>query len=48
MGGYTGFVSGQRLGNDVPVARQQIRNNATGGLQQWKIYVLCVVRAERL
>jgi hypothetical protein len=29
-------VSGQRLGKHVPVARQQILNNATVGLQQWK------------
>jgi hypothetical protein len=29
-------VSGQRLCKHVPVARQQILNNATVGLQQWK------------
>jgi hypothetical protein len=36
MGGYTRSVSGQRLGKHVPVAMQQILNNATIGLQQWK------------
>jgi hypothetical protein len=34
-GGYTRAVSGQRLGEHVPVARQQIINNETVGLQQW-------------
>jgi hypothetical protein len=29
MGGYTRAVYGQRLGKHVPVARQQILNNAT-------------------
>jgi hypothetical protein len=48
MGGYTRVVSGQRLGKHVPVARQQILNNATVTLQQWKMCVFCVVRAERL
>jgi hypothetical protein len=36
MGGYTVAVSGQRLGKHFPVARQQIFNSATVGLQQWK------------
>jgi hypothetical protein len=31
MGGYTRVVSEQRLGKHVPVARQQILNNATVG-----------------
>jgi hypothetical protein len=46
MGGYTGRVSGQRLGKHVPVARQQILNNVTVELQQWKSFVFYVVRAE--
>jgi hypothetical protein len=29
-------VSRQQLGKHVPVAMQQILNNATIGLQQWK------------
>jgi hypothetical protein len=29
-------VSGQRLGKHVPLVTQQILNNATVGLQQWK------------
>jgi hypothetical protein len=33
---YTVTVSGQWLGKHIPVARQQIINNATVGLQQWK------------
>jgi hypothetical protein len=45
MGGYTSAVSGQRLGKHVAVATQQILNNATVGLQQWKICVFYVVRA---
>jgi hypothetical protein len=36
MDGYTTAVSGQRLGEHVPVARQQILINETVGLQQWK------------
>jgi hypothetical protein len=48
MGGYTRPVSGQRLLKHVPIARQQINNNATVGLQQWESSVFCVVRAERL
>jgi hypothetical protein len=36
MRGYTRAVSGQRLGEHVPVATQQILNNETVGLQQWK------------
>jgi hypothetical protein len=36
MGGYTRDASGQRLGKHVPVARHQVLNNATVGLQQWK------------
>jgi hypothetical protein len=36
MGGYARAVSEQRLGKHVPVARQQILNNAVVGLQQWK------------
>jgi hypothetical protein len=41
MGGYTRDVCRQRLGKHVPVARQQILNNAVVGLQQWKICFLC-------
>jgi hypothetical protein len=48
MGGYTMDVSGQRLSKHVPVARQQILNNVTVGLQQWKSYVFYVVRTEML
>jgi hypothetical protein len=48
MDGYTKAVSGQRLGKYVPVARQQILNNATVELQQWKSCVFYVVRVERL
>jgi hypothetical protein len=48
MGVYTRAVSGQRLGKHVPVARQQTLNNATVGLQHWKICVLYVVRAQIL
>jgi hypothetical protein len=36
MGGYTTPVSKQRLSKHVPIPRQQILNNATVGLQQWK------------
>jgi hypothetical protein len=36
MGGYTRAVSGQRIGKNVPVARQQILNNTTVEIQQWK------------
>jgi hypothetical protein len=38
----------QRLGKHIPVAKQQILNNAVVGLQQWKSCVFYVVRAERL
>jgi hypothetical protein len=38
----------QRLVKHVPVARQQIINNATVELQQWKSCVFYVVRAEML
>jgi hypothetical protein len=38
----------QRLGKHVPVARQQILNNATVGLQQWTSCVSYVVHAARL
>jgi hypothetical protein len=48
MGGFTRAVSGQRLGKHVPVVMQQIINNATVGLQQWKSCVFYVVRAEML
>jgi hypothetical protein len=41
-------ISGQRLGNHVPVASQQILNNATVGLKQWELGVFYVVRAEML
>jgi hypothetical protein len=44
MGGYTRAVSRQRLGKHVPVARQQILNNATFGVQKWKSRVFYVVR----
>jgi hypothetical protein len=33
---YTAAGTGQRFGKHVPVARQQILNNATVVLQQWK------------
>jgi hypothetical protein len=36
MGGYTSPVPGQRLSKHVPIARQQILNNTTAVLQQWK------------
>jgi hypothetical protein len=36
MGVYTRAVPGQRLSKYVPVARQQILNNATDRLQQWE------------
>jgi hypothetical protein len=48
MDGYTRDVSGQRVGKHVAVARQQIFNNATVGLQQWKSCVFYVVHAEKL
>jgi hypothetical protein len=48
MGGFTRAVSGQRLNKHVPVAMQQILNNAIVGLQQWKICVFYVVIAEML
>jgi hypothetical protein len=48
MDGYTRAVSGQRLGKRVPVAMQQIFNNTTVELQQWKSYDFYVVRAEML
>jgi hypothetical protein len=32
----------------MPVAREQILNNATVGLQQWRSCVFNVVHAERL
>jgi hypothetical protein len=48
MGGYTRAVSGQRLGEHVPAARQKILNNATVELKQWKNCVFYVVRAEIL
>jgi hypothetical protein len=44
----TRAVSGHRLGKHVPVARQQILNTATGGLQQWKSCVFYVVSAGML
>jgi hypothetical protein len=39
IGGYTKTIHGQWLSKHVPVAGQQILNNATAGLQQWKICV---------
>jgi hypothetical protein len=48
MSGYNRDVSGQRLGKHIPVARQQILNNITIVLQQWKGCVFYVVRAEML
>jgi hypothetical protein len=45
-GGYTRAVSEQQLGKYVPVARQQIINNATAGQEQWKSNVFYAVRAE--
>jgi hypothetical protein len=48
MGGYTTAVSGQWLGKHVPVARQQILNNATVRLQQWKSCVFYMVNVEML
>jgi hypothetical protein len=46
MSGYTRHVSGQRLGKQVPIARRQILNTATAGLQQWKRCVFYVVLAD--
>jgi hypothetical protein len=46
MGEYTRAVSRQRFGKHV--ARQQILNNVTVGLQQRKRGVFYVVLAERL
>jgi hypothetical protein len=37
-----------RLGKHVPVARQQILNNATVGPQQWKSCGFCVSHADML
>jgi hypothetical protein len=48
MGGYTRAVSEQRLGKHIPVARQEIINNATVGLQQWMSCVFYVVIADML
>jgi hypothetical protein len=45
MGGYTTAVSGQRLGEHVPAARQQILNNATAAYNNVRA-VFCMVRAE--
>jgi hypothetical protein len=45
VGGYNRNVSGQRLGKHVPIAGQEIFNNATAGLQQWKSCVFYVLRA---
>jgi hypothetical protein len=47
MDGYARAVSGQRFGKHVPIARQQILNNAKVGKQQRKT-VSYVVRAEML
>jgi hypothetical protein len=47
MGAYTRAVSGQRLGKHVPVAMQQILNNATVGSNNRKI-VFYVVLDEML
>jgi hypothetical protein len=41
-------LSRQWLSKHVPVARQQIFNNAEEGLQQWKSSPFCVARAEML
>jgi hypothetical protein len=41
-------VCGLQLCKHVPVARQQILNNATVGLQQCKSCVFYMVRAKRL
>jgi hypothetical protein len=43
MGGYSKVVSGQLLGKHVPVAKQQILNNATIGLQTME--ELCFLRS---
>jgi hypothetical protein len=48
MGEYTTAVSEQRFGKHVPIARQQILNNASVGLQQWKSCVFYMVGAEML
>jgi hypothetical protein len=48
MGENIRAVSEKRLSKRVPVAKQQMLNNATVGLQQWNSYVLYVVRAEML
>jgi hypothetical protein len=47
MGVYTRAVSGQWLRKHLPV-RQQMLNNVIVRLQQWKICVSYVVRAEIL
>jgi hypothetical protein len=47
-GSNTSAVSGQRLRKHVPVARQQILNNATVGLQRYMSCVFYVVCAEML
>jgi hypothetical protein len=48
MGEHTRALSGQWLSKHVPIARQQILNNATVGLQQWRSSVFCMVHVERL
>jgi hypothetical protein len=48
MGGYIRAVSGQPLSEHIPIARQQILNNATVGLQQGKNCVFYVVGAKML
>jgi hypothetical protein len=41
MGGYTTAVSGQQLGEHVPVTRQRILNNATVGRNNNELCFLC-------
>lgn len=57
VGGYTVAVSRQRLSKNFPakkdnettiVARQQMPNNATDGVQQCESYVFYLVRDDRL
>jgi hypothetical protein len=46
MGRYTRAVSGERICKHISIARQQILNNETVGLQQWKSFVFYVMHAE--
>jgi hypothetical protein len=41
MGGYTTAISGQQLGENVPVTMQHILNNATVGRNNKELRFLC-------